>query len=183
MALTATPYRFHLELSDVDRGVYETLDVRMALHPSETLRYLLVRLLAYALSYEEGIAFSKGGISSTEEPPLSVRDATGRLLAWIDVGAPAAERLHKATKAAPRVALFTSQDLAALRKAAGAGEIHRADGVELWQVEPALLTALEPLIDRTTRLALLRSDGRIYVTVGAKTHEGAIERGSLVAPR
>ena len=77
MALGATIYRFLVTLSDVDRGVYESLDVRAARHPSESARYLLTRTLAYCLSYEEGIAFSKGGISSTDEPPLSIRDATG----------------------------------------------------------------------------------------------------------
>ena len=74
-------------VSDVDRGVYETLDLRVARHPSESMRYLLTRTLAYCLSYEDGIAFSKGGLSSNDEPPIAVRDPTGVLLAWIDIGA------------------------------------------------------------------------------------------------
>src|SRR6478752_3381293 len=110
MALTATMYHFQITLSDVDRGVYEGLSLRVAQHPSETMRYLLTRTLAYCLSYEEGIAFSKGGLSATDEPPISVRDPTGLLLAWIDVGAPSAERLHKASKAARRVAVWSSHD-------------------------------------------------------------------------
>ena len=59
MALTATIYHLAIALSDVDRGVYESLDLRVAQHPSETMRYLLTRTLAYCFSYEEGIAFSK----------------------------------------------------------------------------------------------------------------------------
>src|SRR5580692_306737 len=100
MALTATMHHVEVELSDVDRGVYESLDLRIARHPSESGRYLVTRLLAYCLSYEEGIAFSKGGLSSADEPPIAIRDATDTLLAWIDVGSPSAERLHKAAKAA-----------------------------------------------------------------------------------
>src|SRR3954469_19332521 len=111
MALTATIYHLEVALSDVDRGVYESLDLRLARHPSETMRYMLTRTLAYCLSYEDGIAFSKGGISAADEPPIAVRDPTGILLAWIDVGSPSAERLHKASKAARRVALFTHVDL------------------------------------------------------------------------
>ena len=68
MALGATIYRVEIALSDVDRGLYESLDLRLAQHPSESLRYLVTRMLAYALSYEEGIRFSKGGLSSTDEP-------------------------------------------------------------------------------------------------------------------
>ncbi|MDY7231188.1 YaeQ family protein [Hyalangium rubrum] len=100
MALSATMYHVQVNLSDVDRGVYQPLDLRLARHPSESMRYLLTRTLAYCLSYEEGISFSKGGISSTDEAPISVRDPTGVLLAWIDIGSPSAERLHKASKAA-----------------------------------------------------------------------------------
>src|SRR5262245_43082790 len=98
MALTATIHHFEIALSDVDRGVYETLDLRVARHPSESARYLFTRTLAYCLSYEEGIAFSKGGISSTDEAPITVRDLTGVLRAWIEIGSPSAERLHKAAK-------------------------------------------------------------------------------------
>jgi hypothetical protein len=138
MALTATVHRVEIALSDVDRGVYETLDLRLAQHPSESVRYLLTRTLAYCLSYEEGIAFSKGGVSSADEPPISIRDATGLLVAWIDVGTPSAERLHRASKAASRVALFTHAELAQLRREAATRPIHnrlpgrarRADGPE-----------------------------------------------------
>src|SRR5271157_4437137 len=116
MALTATMHHFHVTLSDVDRGVYETLDLRVARHPSESRRYLTTRTLAYCLSYEPGIVFSRGGLSSADEPPIEVRDPTGILLAWIDVGFPSAERLHKATKAARRVARYTHVDAGQLRR-------------------------------------------------------------------
>lgn len=178
MALTATIYRLQVELSDVDRGVYESLDLRLARHPSETLRYMLVRALAYCLSFEAGIAFSKGGLSSAEEPPLSIHDPTGIFLAWIDVGAPSAERLHRATKAARRVALFTVADLTLLRRSAEG--IHKVETIEVWEIEPSLVEALEPRIERLTKLELVRNEGVLYVTVGGVQIEGTIRRTSLV---
>lgn len=183
MALGATVHRFEVVVSDVDRSVYETLDVRVARHPSENLRYLLLRVLAYALSFEEGIAFSKGGLSDTEEPPLSVRDPTGILLSWIDIGAPSAERLHKASKAARKVALFTAHDPVHLRREARARAVHRVEAIEVLRIEPALLDALELHVDRHTKLELTRNDGRLYITThGGKVLEGAIEPLSLVEP-
>ena len=116
MALGATTHTVEIALSDVDRSVYETLDLKVARHPSETMRFLLLRTLAYALEYEEGIAFSKGGLSSTDDQPIAIHDPTGIFLAWIDVGSPSAERLHRASKAARRVALYTSADLFQLRQ-------------------------------------------------------------------
>src|SRR5690606_4697336 len=110
MALNATVHSFAVGLADVDRGVYDDLELRVARHPSETAEFMLTRLLAYCLEYTEGIAFSDGGVSSTDEPAVLARDATGALTAWIEVGAPDAERLHRGSKSAERVAVYTHRD-------------------------------------------------------------------------
>src|SRR4051812_24389523 len=106
VALGATIHHFEIQLSDVDRGVYQPLSIKAARHPSETAEHLVTRVLAYCLEFTEGLAFSRG-IAEPDEPALAVRDLTGTLKAWIDVGAPDAARLHKAAKAAPRVAVYT----------------------------------------------------------------------------
>jgi uncharacterized protein YaeQ len=180
MALTATVHHIQVTLSDVDRGVYEKLDLRMARHPSESARYLLTRLLAYCLSYEAGIAFSKGGLSSMDEPPIAVHDPTGVLLAWIDIGAPSAERLHKAAKAARRVALFTHFDPRLLQQEATTRTIHRVEAIEVWRFEPAFLDRLEGTIGRKAVIEVVRNDGKVYVTSGGVVNEGDVTRLTLV---
>ena len=109
VALTATIYNFDVDLTDTDRGVYESLALRVARHPSESEDFLLTRLLAYLLEFAEGITFSRG-LSDPDEPAIAVKDLTGRFVAWIDVGTPDAARLHKAAKTAPRVAVYTHKD-------------------------------------------------------------------------
>jgi len=178
VALTATVHHFEIALSDVDRGVYETLDLRIAQHPSETPRRLLARTLAYCLSYEEGISFSKGGLSSTDEPPIAIRDPTGLLLWWIDVGAPSAERLHKASKAA-KVAVYT-YELAQLRRQAAGQTIHEADGIDVWPLEPGFLDELASKVERRERFELTRTDGALYVTLRGATLETSLARASLL---
>jgi uncharacterized protein YaeQ len=179
MTFTATLYHWKIALSDVERGVYEALDLRVAQHPSETERYLVTRTLAYALSYEEGIAFSKGGVSSTDEPPISIHDPTGVLLSWIELGSPSAARLHKASKAARRVSLFTSSSLEQLR--ADAGSIHHAAAIEVWQLDPVFLDAISERVERTFSFELVRTDGQLYVTLAGEVLAGSIERASLVS--
>jgi uncharacterized protein YaeQ len=179
MALGATVFHIEVSLSDVDRGVYEALDLRLALHPSETLRYMLTRTLAYCLSYEEGIAFSKGGLSDADEPPVSVRDRTGLLVAWIDVGTPSAERLHKASKAARRVSVFTHEAPSLLRREAASRAIHRADAIEVWRLDRAQIDRIEPKIQKRTELQVLRDEGQLYLTIGGDVFDGPIERSSL----
>ena len=181
MAAGSTMHHVEVALSDVDRGVYEALDLRVAQHPSESMRYLLTRTLAYCLSYEEGIAFSKGGLSATDEAPITIKDPTGVLLAWIEIGFPSAERLHKASKAARRVALFTSTDLNQLRKEALTKSIHKVAAIEVWRFDTKLLDALEAKMDRNTKLELTRNDGQLYIAVGGETLEAPLAVTSLVA--
>jgi uncharacterized protein YaeQ len=181
MALSATIHRLHVALSDVDRGRYETFDLQLARHPSESMAYMLTRVLAYCLAYEDGIAFSKGGLSDVDEPPLCVRDATGLLRLWIDIGSPSADRLHKASKAAPRVALFTSADLGLLRKEAKSRPIHRVEDIEVYHFAPTFLDALAPHIERKTRFELVHNEGQLYVTLGDTAISGEVVRTTLNA--
>ena len=180
MALTATIHHYEIVLADVDRSVYETLDLRIAQHPSETDARLVVRTLAYCLSYEDGIAFSKGGLSSTDEPPIAVHDPTGRLLKWIDLGAPSAERLHKASKAAP-VSIFT-QELAQLRRQCEGRTIHKVDAIEVWPFDLAFIDALAAKLDRRMHFDLTRTDGALYVAVAGTTLETTLAKTSLAQP-
>lgn len=181
MALGSTVYHLEVELSDVDRETYASLDLRLARHPSESLRYLVTRTLAYCLSYEEGIAFSKGGLSASEEPPVAVWDATGVLRAWIDVGSPSAKRLHKATKAAERVALYTTVALPLLVAEAASSPVHRVEEIEVWHFEPSFIDGVAAQLDRKQGFALTRSDGMVYLGAGDVTHEAPLALARLVA--
>jgi len=179
MAPSATLHRFHVALSHVDRGVYETLDLRIARHPSETMAYLLTRLLAYTYLYEEGITFSKGGLSDTDTPPLSIMTLDGRQTAWIEIGSPSPERLHKASKATPRVVVVTHKNPQLLRETLLGATVHKKDALEIYAVEGALLEALLPLVEKTNDWSLTFTEGSVYVTAGAANHSGAFERISL----
>jgi uncharacterized protein YaeQ len=182
MALVATVYRLQIELSDVDRGVYQALDLRLARHPSESMAYLLTRVMAYCLCHEEGISFSKGGLSDTDEPPVAVRDLQGNLRTWIDVGTPSAERLHKASKACNRVVVFTQHDPALLQKQARDRTIHRAEAIEVHALDPSFLAALAEVTDRNARWALTHTEGVLYVTTGDHNLSSTITRHVLGAP-
>jgi uncharacterized protein YaeQ len=178
MATGATIYRLKIDLADVDRDVYAALDLRLACHPSENMRHLLARTIAYCLCYEEGIAFGRG-VSSADEPAVSITSMDGILRAWIDVGTPSWERLHKASKAARRVVVFTHNPPALLAREVRGKTIHRAAEVEVYPLDPAFLDALGEATDRNSTWSLSRSDGHVYVTVGGRSFECAIERVAL----
>lgn len=178
MALSSTIYSFDVDLSNVDRHVYETLSLRVAMHPSETEEYLLTRVIAYCLEYTEGISFSKG-LADPDEPALAVRDLTGALLVWIDIGAPDASRLHRASKMAPRVAVYTHRNAAQLVKQLSGERIHRAEALEIYAVDRDLLAALVARLDRRMTFALSVTEGHLYLDIGGESLSGSVERLAL----
>lgn len=179
MALTATIYAFNIDLADADRGVYETLDLRVPRHPSETEEYLVTRVLAYCLSYADGISFSKGGVSGPQDPTIAVRDLTGALLVWIDIGAPDAARLHKAAKAAPRVVVYTHKDPARLIQQWSGERIHRADELELYSFDRSLIDELVARLKRRLAFSLSVTGGHLYVAIDDEALDGAVEQHAL----
>lgn len=175
MALGATIYNFTVRLSHIDRGVYETLDLRLARHPSESPEYLATRLLAYCLEFTEGITFSKGGLSDPDEPAILVRDLTGALKAWFEIGAPEAARLHKASKAAPQVAVYPTRDATPWLARLAGERIHRADQIDVQVIDPTLLASLVQRLERRMDLDLSVSDGMLYLSIGEDTLTGSVE--------
>jgi uncharacterized protein YaeQ len=178
VALSSTIYAFEIQLSDVDRGVYEALSFKAARHPSETEEQLATRVLAYCLEYTEGIAFTRG-LSNPDEPALWVRDLTGVLKTWIDVGAPEAARLHKAAKAAPRVAVYTHKDPATLLGQLSGARIHRADALELYSFERDFLATFVSKLGRRNTFDLSVTDGHLFLNIEGTTLSGELTRHAL----
>jgi uncharacterized protein YaeQ len=175
MAITATIYSIDIDVADSDRQVYETLALRVARHPSESAEYLVARVLAYAMEHTEGIAFSRG-VSEPDEPAIVVRDLTGAIRSWIEIGSPDAARLHRAAKAAPRVAVYTHKDPAQLLRNLSGERIHRAADIELYAVDRPLIAALTARLDRRMAFSLSINERELYVSIGADTLTGVVTR-------
>jgi len=178
VGLSATIYNFEIQLSDVDRGVYETLSFKAARQPSETEEYLVTRVLAFCLEYTEGIEFTKG-LAEPDMPAIVVRDLTGSLRVWVEVGSPDADRLHKASKASPRVVVYTYKDPGALVRQLEGARIHRAESLEIHAIDRALVDALVARLDRRTSLELAVTERHLYVTIGGETLDGVVTLARL----
>jgi uncharacterized protein YaeQ len=175
MALTATMRKFEIELTDTDRGVYETVEFRAAQHPSETERFLVARVLARCLEHDEAVTFSRG-LSTDGEPAIQRPDLQGNNTLWVDIGLPAVDRLHKAAKTGARVVVYGWRGGAELMREAQALPIHRAAELEVYAFDLALLDGLGAVLDKLNRWAVAKSGGSLYVTVGNRLYEGAVTR-------
>jgi uncharacterized protein YaeQ len=173
MALTATIYNFTIELADVDRSVYETFALRVARHPSETAEYMLTRVLAYSLEYQDGIEMTDG-ISTGNEAPIVIRDLTGRITAWIDVGMPDAARLHRARKLADRVAVYTHRDIRQLLDQLSDEKIHRANEIPIYAFDRAFIGQAADGLDRRATLSISITERELFLDIDGRTFQTTV---------
>ncbi|HEX5051036.1 MAG TPA: YaeQ family protein [Planctomycetota bacterium] len=173
-------HRFEIALADVDRAVYADLDLRVARHPSEDAPYLLTRVLAYALEHKQGLCFSKG-LCDGEEPALWVKAPDGRIVEWIEVGAPAADRLHRAAKLAERVVVYAHRRPDLLVQRCAKERIHRGTEIRLVRVPAELLASLEAKLDRNNRWNVSVHEGLTTVVCGGDVFEHVFVSQPLVA--
>lgn len=164
---------FEIQLSDMDRNVYDAVSLQVAQHKSETDEYLVARVLAYCLELTEGIAFTKG-LDEADDPAIEVRDLTGSLQRVVEVGTPSGPRLHKARKAADDVAVYCHKNaepwLEGLRKE----KIHEKRTLRLIEVDRDLITALASRLQRRNTWDLSRMEGTVYVQLGEEALSGSV---------
>jgi uncharacterized protein YaeQ len=171
-------YTFDVQLADTDRGVYEDYALRVAQHPSETDAYMLTRLLAYGLEYAEGIAFG-GTVSSTEEPAVLVRDLTGLITAWIEVGAPDAERLHYGSRIAERTVVYTHRDPAKVMAPWADKRNHRSSEIRVYSFDPGFNDSAAALLDRRNTITMTVTEGTLYLDLNGTSLTTAVHEHEL----
>lgn len=163
MALPSKLYRFKIELSDLEKATYQSLDFRVAQHPSESLTYLLTRVFAYALSYEEGIEFSSAGLADPDGATIKVMNPNGGHKVWIEIGNPSARKVHKASKASDKVKIYTYKDPQVLLNELNSEPIHRKDELEIFSISSNFLDQLEKQMQKENRWSVINMDGSIMV--------------------
>src|SRR5690606_15259283 len=162
MALKSTIHRVELAIADIERGYYQDHTLTLARHPSETEERLMVRLLAFAMHAHPALGFG-AGLSDVEEPDLWLRDDTGAIELWIEVGLPDERRLRRACGRARQVVAISYGRNAALwwrQQQHALARLDRLTVVEL-PVQPTL--ALAALARRTMRVQANASEGLWWI--------------------
>jgi uncharacterized protein YaeQ len=174
MALPSTIYRANLQISDIDRGVYETVQTTVAQHPSETVERLVARLLALAIFYEPDVAFTKG-LCATDEPDIWVIGPDGRALLWIEVGLPESDRIIKACRHAERVALLACGKALASWDQQHLPKIGNIRNLTIVSVDQVFINTLASKLERTINWSITITEGTIYLATDDVTHTTAIQ--------
>ena len=170
MARNATIHRARLELSLVDRDVYSEKTITVARHPSETMERMVMRLLAFGLSYEEGLEFGRG-VSASDEPDIWSRHGDGRIAQWIEVGQPDAKRLVKASRQAERVMLFAFGEGVERWRASQIDPMRAPENLAIARIEDRFVGLLASSVDRQIHWSITLSEGIIFVNAGDQSFD------------
>ena len=161
MALKPTIYKLKIDLVDTDRDYYETLNLTVAQHPSETMERMMARVLAFCINAQEQLVFTKG-LCAVEEPDIWAHTLDGRILLWIDVGEPTVERITKASRLSPAVKVYTFNSKSDTWWAQGRAKLNELP-VSVYQFPWENIQALAALVKRTMDLSITITGDTAYV--------------------
>jgi uncharacterized protein YaeQ len=161
VAFKPTIYKLKITLTDTDRDYYETLNLTIAQHPSETLERMMARVLAFCLNAQEYLVFTKG-LSAVEEPDIWARTLDDRISLWIDVGEPAVDRIRKATRLSPIVKVYSFNSKSATWWDQGQAKFNELPA-SIFQFKWEGIQELATMVKRTMDLSVTISGDTAYI--------------------
>jgi uncharacterized protein YaeQ len=180
MALKATIYKADLSIADMDRNYYQEHALTIARHPSETDERVMIRLLAFALHADPALTFGKD-LFDVEEPALWLKDLTGAIQTWIEVGQPDERRLLKAVGRAEHVVVYSYSATSNIWFKGLASKLERTRKLTVVNIPAEVSSQLEQMVSRNMQLQCTIQDGQVWLTDGERTVQ--VEREVLLAER
>ena len=165
MALKPTIYKLKISLSDLNREVYDTLNLTIALHPSETMERMMARVIAFCINAEEHLTFTKG-LSEADEPDIWARSLNGELQLWIDLGEPLAERIKKATHRARAVKVYSFNSKSDVWWNQGRAEFGKLRA-DFYRFDSERIKELAAMVERTMDISVTISEQSAFVATQA----------------
>jgi len=165
MALKPKIYKSRITLSDIERDYYDTLNLTIAQHPSETLERMMVRVLAFCINAQEHLAFTRG-LCAVEEPDIWARTLDDQISLWIDVGEPSVDRIKKATRLSPAVRVYSFNSKSGVwwdQERARFNELP----VSIFRLQREGVQALAALVQRTMDFSVTITGDSAYIAAAA----------------
>ncbi len=170
MALKPTIYKFNIAITDFNREYYDSVNLTVALHPSETMERMMARVMAYCLDAQDNMAFTKG-LSSIEEPDIWVKTLDDQIKLWVDVGEPAPERVKKSSRMATQVKIYSFNSKSNTWWEQSKSKVQQFKNVQYCQFDWSQIKLLATAVERTMDWSLSISGDTIYVAANNQEHE------------
>ncbi|MGJ8662101.1 MAG: YaeQ family protein [Marinicella sp.] len=170
MALKPTIYKLKISISDFNRDYYDTLQLTVALHPSENVERMMARIVAYCLNAQEYLTLTKG-LSVVEEPDIWVKSLDDQIKLWIDMGEPAPDRVKKSSRLAAKVKVYSFNSKSDTWWEQTKNKVQPFSNVQFYQLDWLQIQALASLVERTMDWSLTISGDTVYITAADQACE------------
>lgn len=161
MAIKPTIYKFRISLSDLNRNYYETLNLTLAQHPSETMERMMARVIVYCINAQEDLTFTKG-LSDIDEPDMWVRTMDEQTSLWVEVGEPSFDRIKKSTHIADEVKIYSFNSKSDVWWRQSKNKINQLN-LSVFKFNWEEIQKLTTFVERTMDVSVNISDDTAYV--------------------
>ncbi len=168
MALKSTINKATIHLSDMDRNYYDTLQLTVAQHPSETDRRMMIRLIAFVLNANEHLQFGKG-VSDEDEAAIWQINYSEEIELWIELGQLDEKRLKKACNRSQQVKLYCYGSSVDTWWQQSQSKLNQFNKLSVESFSEETSQALELLADRSMEFQVSIQDGQLWLTSGDET--------------
>jgi len=169
VAIKPTIYKLKIALSDLERNHYDTLNLTLALHPSETLERMMVRVLAYCINAQAHLSFTRG-LSAIEEPDIWARTLDDQISLWIDLGEPSVDRIKKSSHLAQAVKVYCFNSKSDVWWEQTQNKI-KSLKASIYRFQWPDIQALAALVERTMEISVTITGDSAYVATKLGEHE------------
>lgn len=184
MAIKSTVYKANLAIANIDRGYYAEHALTLARHPSETDERMMVRLVALAMQAHQIQELCQGdgtltfgaGLAAADEPDIWLKDFTGQIKMWIEVGLPEEKPILKACGKAARVFIYPYHHSTAIWYKGIANKVARLAHLEIHQIPSEQSLELATMAQRSMQLQATIQEGTCLMSDGQQSVEIQFER-------
>lgn len=162
MAMKPTIYKLHIAISDFNRDFYDSVQLTVAQHPSETLERMMARIVAYCLNAQDNMTFTKG-LSMPEEPDIWAKTLDDQTILWLDVGEPAPERIKKASRIARDVKVYSFNSKSNTWWQQSKSKLQQFSNVQVYQFDWQQVQTLATYAERNMNWSLSISGDTVYI--------------------
>jgi uncharacterized protein YaeQ len=168
MALGATIYKVELHVADNDRHYYASHALTIARHPSETAERMMVRLIAFSMHADENLAFTKG-LSEADEPDIWLKDLTGAVELWVEVGQPTDTRILRSCGLAEQVVVYCYNGHASkIWWDSVSKKLERAKNLKIICLPIENIRSLSTQVERSMTMHVNIQENELFLTIGDK---------------
>lgn len=161
MADKSILFNTQVHLSNIDRHQYQNMRFKISLNPFESVRHMLLRIIAKSIFPHIPLSFTKRGANNSR-PDLQSKNVSGDYEFWIDVGKPDHKRIKRASNLSEHVIIIAENDDKWC--ADNFNQIMLLDNINIIMIDPKFVASLANELTRSIKWSVVLEGDKISIS-------------------